>query len=431
MPSRKTRKQRKQKGGAGFLSMFSKPAPAPELPFESYLSSINRVYLFLYSKVKPTTPGYIPLQAGQKVLSMEQKDFFRSLLEPYATSNTRGRNTYRDEDFVREVLGVENVQTLTRQIQEVEAPNTPIQDVILNRPAIAQSFASTWGRFLPVILTSEKLLEYRQNWEQNICRFDARVDSNRPIKSLEENRCIVVYHTKDNLEGLLGEYHLVYGDSAEIGPAFPMIQVEKKYMPVMNNVAFPYTRIQASKLMKTSYVLDAFINNAVVSIEPNLAATIEKENKKLWNQYSLVKVVRHSKLMNHDIYEQKFISVVDEFPVAAGTYFLLSTLPTLANVKGMDVQSTLQMRTRYSSVWATLGTDPNLTFFQGLSYKEQIMFAVLQFKRYLRVLETSPDTAFQQVYLADLRVPATKEIFLSEIEPKSFDTYKKVLERHR
>ena len=426
MPSRKTRKQRKQKGGAGFLSMFSKPAPAPKLPFESYLSSINRVYLFLYSKVKPTTPGYIPLEAGQKLLTQEQKDFFRSLLEAYASGKT-----YRDEDFIQEVLGVENEQTLSQQIKEVEAQNTTIEDVILNRPAIAQSFASTWGRFLPVIFTSEKLLEYRQNWEQNICKFDERVDSNRPIKSLEENRCIVVYHNKNELNGLLGEFHLVYGDRAEIGPAFPMIQVEKQYMPVMNNVAFPYTRIQASKLMKTSYVLDAFINNAVVSIEPNLAATIEKQNRRIWNQYSLVKVVKHTKLVSHDIYEQKFISVADDFPAAPGTYFLLPKLTTLEKIRGMDVQSSLQMRTRYESIWATLGTDPNLRFFQGLNYKDQIIFAVLQFKRYLRVLETSPDTAFKQVYLADLRVPATKQFFLSEIEPKSFDAYKKVLDRHR
>jgi hypothetical protein len=422
----KTRKQRRQKGGV--FSLFSKPAAQI---FESYLSAVNRVYTFLYSKVKPTTPGYIPLASGQTKLTSQQKDFFRSLLEPYKTTNANGRNTFRDEAFVQEVLGVESIPQLTREIQAVEAAGTAIQDIILNRPATAQSFAGSWGRFLPLIFSSEKQLEYRQNWEQHICRFDSKVDSNRPIRSLEENRCVVVCHSQDNLEGLEGEFQLVYGNRAEIGPGFPMLQVEKDYMPVMDGRTFPYTRLRASTLMKTSYVLDAFINNGVLFIQPDLAAAIEKEYKHLWNQYSLVKVVNHKQLARHDIYMQKFISVVDDFPVAAGTYFLLPNLSTLEKVKGVDVQSSLQLRIRYPTIWSTLGNDPNLAFFQGLKYSEQIQFAVLQFKQYIKVVEKNPDTAFRTVYTTDLRLPAAKEVFLREIEADSLETYRSLLNRHR
>ncbi len=149
MPYRKTRKQ---KGGAGFFSMVSKPTPSPSPPpYESYLSSVNRLYTFLYSKVKPSIPGYIPLQPGQRQLTVEQKELFRSLLETYKLRNANGRNTFRDEDFVEEVLGLESVADLTREIQAAEAPGTPIQDVIFNRPAIAQSYAGSWGRFIAVI----------------------------------------------------------------------------------------------------------------------------------------------------------------------------------------------------------------------------------------------------------------------------------------
>jgi hypothetical protein len=429
MPFGKTRKQRKQKGGAGVFSMFSKPNVV-KIPYESYLSSINRVYTFLYSKVKPSSPGYIPLDAGQKLLTIEQKDFFRSLLESYETKNSNGRRTFRDEDFVREVLGAESVEQLTRQIQDVEAAGTTVQDLLLNRAAIAQSFTGSWGRFLPVIFSSEKQLEYRQNWEQYICRFDSKVDSNRPIRSLEENRCIVVFSKKENLEPLEAEFQLVYGNKAQIGPGFPMIQVEKEYMPVMNKGPFPYTRIQASKLMKTSYVLDAFINNAVQEIQSDLAATIEKEQKRLWNQYSIVKVVNHRNLGTHDVYMQKFISVSDDFPAPVGSYFLLPKLPSLEKVKGMDVQSTLQMRVRYASIWNTLGTDPNLNFFQRLNYKEQIQFAVLQFKQFIKLVNSNPDTAFKSVYVADLRNPETKELFLQNIEADSLESYRNILNRH-
>lgn len=424
----KTRKQRKQKGGAGVFSLFPKPA-AP--PFESYLSSVNRVYLFLYSKVNPTTPGYSPLSSGQSKLTSQQKDFFRSLLESYKMTNTNGRNTFRDEAFVQEVLGYENALQLSRDIQATEAAGTPIQDIIFNRPAIAQSYAGSWGRFLPVVFSSEKQLEYRQNWEQHICRFDAKVDSNRPIRSLEENRCVVVCYSQENLEGLEGEFQLVYGNQAEIGPGFPLLQVEKEFMPVMDGRTFPYTRIQASALVKTSYVLDAFINNAIHFIQPDLAAAIEKEHKRLWNQYSVVKVVNHKHLAKHDIYMQKFISVTDDFPVAVGTYFLLPNLSSLEKVKGMDVQSSLQLRTRYPTIWSTLGTDPNLDFFLTLHYPEQIEFAVLQFKQFMKQVSTHPDTAFRTVYTTDLRLPATKEVFLREIESESREKYRMLLNRHR
>lgn len=430
MPSRrKTRKQKKQKGGAGLFSLFSKPMQE-EKTYESYLSAINRVYTFLYKKVKPSIQGYIPLVPGQTRLTSEQKDFFRSLFEPYVSVNANGETKYRDKEFARDVLGVESVGQLTKEIQTVEAAGTPIQDIIFNRPAIAESFAGAWGRFIPIIFTSEKHLEYRQNWEQHICAFDYTVNQNKPIRSLEEARCIVIYHDKEQLYQLTKEFQMVYGDSAVIGPGFPFLQVEKEYMPMMDKGPFPYTRILASKLMKTSYVLDAFINNAIKDIQPNLAETIEKEYKRLWNQYSLVKVVNHRHFAQHNIYKQKFISVADEFPINEGTYFLLPNLPSLDQVRGVDAQSSLQLRVRYPSIWATLGSDPNLQFFQGLNYREQIEFSILQFQQYVKVVATNPDSAFRTVYLSDLRVPATKELFLQNIDADLLQTYRNLLNRH-
>lgn len=432
MPTRrKTRKQRTQKGGAGFFSLFPKPAPVVEkIPYESYLSAINRVYTFLYSKVKSSTPGYIPLVPGQKRLTSEQKDFFQSLFEPYVSVNANGETKYRDKEFARDVLNVESVSELTKEIQAVEAAGTPVQDIVLNKPAIAQSFAGAWGRFIPLIFTSEKHLEYRQNWEQHICGFDYTVNQNKPIRSLQEPRCIVIYYDKEKLEPLTNEFQMVYGNNAVIGPGFPFIQVEKEFLPMMNKGPFPYTRINASKLMKTSYVLDAFINNTVKEIQPDLAETIEKENKRLWNQYSLVKVINYRNFARHDIYMQKFISVTDEFPNNEGTYFLLPNLSSLHQVRGMDVQSSLQLRVRYPTIWLTLGPDPNLEFFQGLNYREQIEFSVLQFKQYVKVVATNPMNAFRAVYLSDLRVPETKELFLRNIDAESLQAYRSVLNRH-
>jgi hypothetical protein len=429
--SRRTKKTRKLRGGAGFFSMTSKGTsvtPKPQsLPFESYLSSIHRLYLFLYSKVKPTTPGYLPLTNGQTSLSQEQKDFFRSLVEPYRTTNDI------NEDFVRDVLGVDSIQTLNRQIQESEAVNTVVYDSVLNRPAIAQSFAGSWGRFLPVVNTSEKQLIYRQNWEQHICSYDPKVNQNSPIKSLTEKRCILIYHRKTDFAMIEAEFQLTYGDDREMGPGFPSLFVESDFMPLTNGIPFPYTLLDASTLMKTSFVLDAFINNGVKEIQPSLAETIEKEYKRLWNQYSLVKVVQHKMIRRHDIYNQKFISVTDDFPVASGSYSLLSTLPSLDQVKGMDVQSSLQLRVRYPTIWSTGGPypDPNLSFFVGLSYPDQIRFAVLQFKQYLKVLPTNPDTAFRTVFWTDLKVSTTKELFLRNIEADEVDSYRALLNRHR
>jgi hypothetical protein len=409
--------------------MTSKPKPT--IPFESYASSINRLYTFLYSKVSPTLSGYRPLTKGQTILSEEQKQFFRSLLIPYKSVNADGNKVYRDEEFIRTILQTDSLQTLNRQIVQLEAANTQIMDIVLNRLSIAQSFAGSWGRFLPVIFASEKQLTYRQNWEQHICSFDPSVNQNSPIKSLNEKRCILLYHTKSDYPTIEAQFQLVYGDTATIGSGFPSLFVEKEYVPEMNGVPFPSILLNASSLMKTSFVLDAFINNGVKEIQPTLAETIEKEYKRLWNQYSLVKVVQHRKIQIHDIYSQKFISVTNEFPLGEGTYTLLSTLPSLDQVKGMDVQSSLQMRTRYAGVWLTLGSDPNLGFFLGLKYPEQIQFAVLQFKQYVKLLSSNPETAFRTVYLSDLRVPATKEVFLKNIEAEELAIYRALLNRHR
>ena len=427
MPYRKTRKQNKkqnQRGGAGIFSLFPKAAP---LPFESYLSAINRVYTFIYSKVDPSTPGYIPLKPGQTLLTVEQKEFFRSLVESYKKANS---NSYHDEEFVKKFLGVNSIHTLTKEIQDIESVNKEIRDIVLNRPAIAQSYVGSWGRLLPVIFSSEKHLNYRQNWEQHLCRFVRGINQNKPIRSLEEKRCIVLYHDKSDLSIVESQLQMVYGDKETIGPAFPLVMVDSEFMPVMNDAPFPYTMIEASKLMKTSYFLDALIANGVKEIQTNLAETIEREHKRLWNQYSLIKVVNHSNLRNHDVYMQKFISVTDDFLISAGTYFSLSNLMSLDMVRGMDVQSSVQMRTRYSSIWSTLGKDPNLPFFQGLKYIEQIEFAVLQFKHYMKMVATNPNTAFQSVYLTDLRDPAKKEIFLENIEAESKESYRKLLNRH-
>jgi hypothetical protein len=62
---------------------------------------------------------------------------------------------------------------------------------------------------------------------------------------------------------------------------------------------------------------------------------------------------------------------------------------------------------------------------------EQIEFAVLQFKQYVKVVATNPDTAFKTVYTADLRSPETKELFLQNIDAESFQTYRNLLNRHR
>lgn len=423
MPSRhKTRKQPKQNGGAGIFSLFSKPSP--QLPYESYLSSINRVYLFLYSKVKPTTSGYIPIEKDQIILTQEQKDYFRSLLEPYTTSDN-------EEEFVKKILGTDSIQILNREIQQVEAPNTQVLDLILNRPAIAQSFAGSWGRFIPVIFSSEKQITYRQNWEQNICKLDQAVDQNVPIRSLEENRCIIIYHRKLDLSIIEGQFQLVYGNKTTIGPGVPILFVEKEYMPEMNGVPFPYTMIRASELMNTSFILDAFINNGVKEIQPNLAAVLQKEKKQLWNQYSLVKVIDYRDLATHDVFGEKFISVSDEFSAPKDTYFLLPNLSSMDEVKGMDAQSTLQMRVRYPTIWATLGADPNVDFFLRLPYKQQIRFSILQSQQYIKLAQTNPETAFRTAHLTDLRDPTKKEEFLRNIDADLVETYRKILERHR
>lgn len=444
MSYRKTRKQRNQNGGAGFFSKFSKSAPvAPspsqeeEVQYETILSSLNRVYLFLYSKLKPSTPGYIPLKEGQLLLTQEQKNFFQSLLQPYINSvNSDGVISYRHENIIRDVLGAESDRELEAEIRKVESPSKLIRDVITNKPAIAETYAGDWYRFISLVSYSEKQLEYIQDYGHAMCRYDYKFDQNRPIRSLSEQRCVLVIHNKEQLNNTrenthhVREYKLVYGNSAKIGPGFPYLLVNEEYMPVANKKPVPYARITSSKLMKISFVLDAFINNGVKEIQPDLADVIQREQKQLWNQYSLVKVVDYRKLSQYNALTEKFIAVSDTFETKEGAYFLLPTLTSFEKVKGMDAMSTLQMRVRYPEIWATLGQDPNLEFFLRLPFKEQIRFSILQSQQYLKVAQTNPDTAFKTVHLTDLRKATAKELFLQNIDAHLVSSYREILKRH-
>ncbi len=433
MPYRKTRKQkRQQKGGAGLFSLISRPKPAPPPPFESYKSSINRLYTFLYSKIDPITKGYIPLSPGQQLLSAEQKAYFRSLLEPYVTMNAKERRVYDDERFVREVLNTESVSKLDEQIREIEAKGMPLEDIVFKRPAIGESFAGSLARFLPLVFTPEEMIQYRQNWEQHICAFERGVDQNRPIQSLEEKRCILVLKDKKSFETVLPEYQFVYGDTSTIGPGFPSIIVKEKYMPQLNEVLFPYTRIQANKLMSTSYVLDAIREGGILEIQPDLAYVISQEHRRIWNRSNMVPIVLYTNPPKRlDLYGDKFVFVDGGYPVPAGTYVSLTSLTDTPKVLGMDSQSTLQLRTYSPSLWETyIPTDPNLSFFRRLPYEKQILFAVLQHMEFMKVFQSSPKTAFRTVFSLDLRIPENKKRVLANIERESLNEYSEILSKH-
>jgi hypothetical protein len=419
MPYRKTRKlkrkqrQRKQKGGAGFLSLFQKQ---PDLPYESYKSAINRLFLALYSHLNAAiTPNYIPLSSNQTMLTAQQKEVFRKVLRTYVSKNTNGKDIVDEERFAREALGFESLDALNKEIQKVEAVGQPIQDVVLLRPAKAESYAGYFGRIYPVILSSDRTVNYRQNWEQNICAYKHEINQNIPIRSLQENRCIVILHNKKHWDIILSEYQLVYGDTATIGPGFPYILVDEKFFPQMNNIPFPYTRINASKLMNVSYVLDAFQQGGIQEIQPDLAKVIAQEYKELWNSYSIVQIRKLSAIQGINFHGDRFLIVNEDSPLIPGTILSLSKIPATTILFGFDPRTSCKLRTEFPSLWKQSIEDPNFSFFVSLSPTEQLKIAVLQYIQFLKRFPIQKTKAVE-VYSLDLRSKDFQRQLMNEVE---------------
>ena len=412
---RKTRKIRKakkhQKGGAGVFSLFTKPTP--KLPHESYKSSVNRVMTFLYSRIHSIPPT-------QTLLTKDQKEELRSVLIKYKEGNS-----YREDDFAREILGFKNGNELNDAIRKVEAPGTPIIDIVSNTPAIAESHAGGFSRIIPVIFSNEKTINYRQNWERNICAFDPHVNQNRPIVSLQEKRCIAILAGKSEMETLLLEYQLVYGDNATIESGFPYLIVKPEFMPQMNNKSFPYTRIHANKLMATTYVLDAFKENGVIEIQPDLANVISQEYKAFWNSLGYVQTRQYSNLSGLNLFGDRFLLL----DTAISNPFLhISQIPPTAHVYGFDPQTSVQLRKQYPALWNTWISDPNLEFFMKLSNSEQFLIAILQYIQLIKKLKVDATSALN-VYEVDLTKKENQESFIKDTEFDKQEDYRKIFKR--
>jgi hypothetical protein len=440
MPYRKTRKNQKkqkqktryqkQKGGVGgILSLFQKKPKSPP-PFESYKSAINRLFLFLYSKVNPSTPGYIPLEANQKLLTLEQKDFFRGLLSPYVSRNENsGKRVYRQEEFVHEVLGMDSLSKLNHEIVGVESVGKPVQDIILNRPAIGESFAGSLDRLLPVLLETEHIVNYRQNWEQNICRLDPSKDQNKPMHSLYENRCIFMYHNEAGLNLLLKELQMVYGDSFTIGPGFPFMLLEKQFLPQMNEKVFPYVRIASYRLLHTIFVKDAFEQDGVVEMQVDLGNTLAETKPELWNNLPLVQIRKRSELGGLSLYKDKYLIVDDSTSLPTDRYISISRISPTTRIYGFDPQTSILLRTKYSSLWSQWVEDPNYTFFMFLSPQEQKMIAKLQFIQYMKEFRKNPSTALQ-AYSINLGVKENQTMLFKDLNVDDVWAYEKILRKY-
>ena len=440
MPYRKTRRNRKsqrqktrskfQKGGAGGLLRLFRRAPAQELPFESYKSSINRLFLFLYTKINPSTPGYIPLTANQKMLTLEQKEFFRSLLTPYISTNaTTQKKIYRQQEFVKEVLGIKSLQTLNDEITAVESVGKPVQDIVYNRPAKGESFAGSLDRLLPVLLSSEQVIQYRQNWERGICSVDPKVDQNRPLRGLYENRCIFILHRKDTFDLILPELQLVYGDSFAIGPGLPYILVEKQYLPQMDEKPFPYTRIKSTRLLETSFVTDAFKEDGVLELQYDLGKALADEDPARWKQLPLVQIRTIRDVANLDLSKDKYLLTDNDSTVPNTSYVSLSRIPVETKIYGMDPQTSILLRTNYISLWSQWIRDPNYTFFMFLSPAEQAAIAKLQFRKFLEVFKTNPTEAIQ-VYELSLESKEVQDQFLRGMDIDEVWKYEKIFRKY-
>ena len=300
----------------------------PDLPPEDLIPGRERIFAFLYNKmvgpehsIALTIPQY---PKGEELykrlygvkLSKGQREELRQAVN---AAVSRGLTA---EQMAQEVFHTP-LQQLNKELSKAEgARNDGTRDLLYAKRGsdlVPVARAESWCRYLERCLgpirDSDRQSNYLKNYYNGplpkpdmLERYQAKV----PIQTLKSDESIFIATSKDNLKQFLESINApVNINEARFTVVFPFIILEKGLYP--NTGQSLRLLVQASSLLKKSFIQDAFKQKKVEDVEENLAAVLKKEVPQLWYQAEVdrVNIVPVSKLSENN--RNNFIIVKDEF----------------------------------------------------------------------------------------------------------------------
>lgn len=284
------------------------------LPIENVRDGMRRVYLFFYNKMRANQG--LPLSPNPVYIS---DDEFNELI--YTVRNYKLRqypdelkrkmsfNEYREYtddllDKLAETIFGTPLATLNNEILVAEA-----KDHVFPSPAdpsklqFGERYGSQLGRYSPILFASVRRADHIADVMNNLCISDAFSDVNSPIlTSFNMPYCICIFGGMDHFlrtaetatdRKLMCSHYLI---------------VDPKYHPFETKVdtLMQGEYVRASTFTTTSYVVDAFKEQGVITMDEDLFKLLQKEAPQL---------VESSKVFLATADKFKYLKLYDHFMI--------------------------------------------------------------------------------------------------------------------
>lgn len=343
----------------------------PFLRDETFMEAFERSMIFLYYKMKGE-----PIPQDTKHLSKDEMNELKFAIQGF-------NGTF--EEMSEEIFHQE-LHSLNQELSDYEQY---LPERILNKGTNYQRCAYPVSTYLPrlvsLMIKSEGQLQYAADYSDAVCSVSG--NANDFVTTLNSNTCITFAHSQSELD----EY-------PEEVRAKSYVILTPEFMPVESST--PIT-IKANRLLSLSFVIDAFKNGAIQSIEPTLLETLKKEAPELLEIKDKEPVILITpRYLNTETTRDRFI-VVDPSGLPRGRNVrnasnfknteddLIQRLFEEKHVYLVDARTATELRLKTPELWLSNFNDPNLAIFNTLSPNEQLAISFLQYIEALRRFSVS------------------------------------------
>ena len=214
------------------------------LPDESFIDGLNRSFAFLYQKMKG-----LPISKKLRYISREQKEELRSAIR--SALDEIPDDSERFSNLAQRVFhtSIEKLDTELKLFENYSLDR--IIDKGTTRAMCSMSVSSYLHRLVPLVLHTDREQQYLSDYSDYVC---SSFPSNKPLKSLDEEGCIAIARSKEDLSVMESELGNKFGAYIVVQPQF--------FVPdSKSGVIF----IKANRLLATSFIIDALTEKGIVA----------------------------------------------------------------------------------------------------------------------------------------------------------------------
>ncbi len=254
------------------------------LPIENVRDGMRRVFLFFYNKMRqkqglPPSPN--PVYPTNDELSelMYTMRNYKLLNYPEIMKkkmSLKEYNTYTDDLLDKTALDIfgTSLDQLNKEIIIAEAKHhvfPSLEDP--DKKQFGERYGSHLGRYSPILFSSARKADHVADTMKNMCIYDVYSDTQAPIlSSLDLPFCICIFGGMNHFTRVIKTI-----EDRNLMCSHYLI-VDPKYHPFESKVDTLMTGeyIKAPNLLQTSYVIDAFKEQGINTMDEDLFQLIKK-----------------------------------------------------------------------------------------------------------------------------------------------------------